>query len=325
MASAHVEAAVHLRAPAVLRAWQAILVVGVAVLAISYSGRYSPGGTRLYETWIYEGLELLAALRLPRALRSRARGAPRLVLHRLRPARHDDRRRPLRLLVRRRSAVPVCRRRRVSPLLPAALRRDRPLAPAAGLVQRDPLARRARRRHGCCRARRVGARRGRRQLHARKPAGGAHEHGLSDRGRASARAPRVCLLGDPMAPRPRLGADRRRPDPQHGRRRPLPLPDSRGHLPGGHVSRPRVAAVARPHRARGLAAVRARPACPAPAACASRHADRVRAHRDRSARCGVPAAGKRDHARSRQRDDRARPGPDRAEPLGEHPAARNQP
>ena len=56
------EAVVHLRAPAVLRAWQATLVVGVAVLAISYSGLYSPGGTRLYETWIYEGLELLAAL-----------------------------------------------------------------------------------------------------------------------------------------------------------------------------------------------------------------------------------------------------------------------
>jgi len=55
------EAAAHLRAPAVLRAWQAILAVGVAVLAVSYLGRYSPGGTRLYETWIYEGLELLAA------------------------------------------------------------------------------------------------------------------------------------------------------------------------------------------------------------------------------------------------------------------------
>ena len=56
------EAAAHLRAPAVLRGWQAILAVGVAVLAVSYLGRYSPGGTRLYETWIYEGLELLAAL-----------------------------------------------------------------------------------------------------------------------------------------------------------------------------------------------------------------------------------------------------------------------
>lgn len=56
------EAAAHLRAHAVPRAWQAILAVGVAVLAVSYIGRYSPGGTRLYETWIYEGLELLAAL-----------------------------------------------------------------------------------------------------------------------------------------------------------------------------------------------------------------------------------------------------------------------
>jgi diguanylate cyclase (GGDEF)-like protein len=32
------------------------------VIAVSYIGHYSPGGTRLYETWIYEGLELLAAL-----------------------------------------------------------------------------------------------------------------------------------------------------------------------------------------------------------------------------------------------------------------------
>jgi two-component system, cell cycle response regulator len=56
------EAAAHLRAPAVPRAWQAIFAVGVAVLAVSYIGHYSPGGTRLYETWIYEGLELLAAL-----------------------------------------------------------------------------------------------------------------------------------------------------------------------------------------------------------------------------------------------------------------------
>ena len=51
------EAAAHLRAPAALRAWQATLVAGLAVLAVSYVGRYSPGGTRLYE-----GLELLAAL-----------------------------------------------------------------------------------------------------------------------------------------------------------------------------------------------------------------------------------------------------------------------
>jgi diguanylate cyclase (GGDEF)-like protein len=56
------EAAAHLRAPAVLRLWQAILVAGLAALAISYLGRYSPGGTRLYETWFYEGIELVAAL-----------------------------------------------------------------------------------------------------------------------------------------------------------------------------------------------------------------------------------------------------------------------
>jgi diguanylate cyclase (GGDEF)-like protein len=56
------EAAAHPRASAVLRVWQAILVAGIAALAMSYVARYSPGGTRLYETWIYEGLELLAAL-----------------------------------------------------------------------------------------------------------------------------------------------------------------------------------------------------------------------------------------------------------------------
>jgi hypothetical protein len=57
------EAAAHLRAPAV-RLWQAILVVGMALLALRYLGHISAvGGTdRLYQTWLYEGLELLAAL-----------------------------------------------------------------------------------------------------------------------------------------------------------------------------------------------------------------------------------------------------------------------
>jgi diguanylate cyclase (GGDEF)-like protein len=56
------EAAAHPHASAVLRVWQAILGAGIAALAMSYVARYSPGGTRLYETWIYEGLEVLAAL-----------------------------------------------------------------------------------------------------------------------------------------------------------------------------------------------------------------------------------------------------------------------
>jgi diguanylate cyclase (GGDEF)-like protein len=57
------EAAAHLRAPAV-RLWQAILVAGMALLALRYLGHISAvGGTdRLYQTWFYEGLELLAAL-----------------------------------------------------------------------------------------------------------------------------------------------------------------------------------------------------------------------------------------------------------------------
>ena len=55
------EAAAHLRAP-VLRLWQAILVAGLAVLSLHYLGHYSRGGSRVYETWLYEGLELFAAL-----------------------------------------------------------------------------------------------------------------------------------------------------------------------------------------------------------------------------------------------------------------------
>src|SRR3954453_17103317 len=56
------EAAAQLRALPVPRLWQAILVAGLVVLGVSYIGHLSPGGTRLYETWLYEGLELLAAL-----------------------------------------------------------------------------------------------------------------------------------------------------------------------------------------------------------------------------------------------------------------------
>ncbi len=55
------EAAAHLRAPA-LRFWQAILVAGLAVLALHYLGHFSNGGPRVYETWLYEGLELFAAV-----------------------------------------------------------------------------------------------------------------------------------------------------------------------------------------------------------------------------------------------------------------------
>ena len=231
------EAAAHLRAPAVLRAWQAILAVGVAVLAVSYIGRYSPGGDASVRDLDLRGTGAARSIRLPRALRSRARGAPRLVLHRLRPARHDDRRRPLRLLVRRQSAVPVCRRRRVSPLLPAALRRDRPLAPPAaspfsatlwldGLVAATAAAA-------------LGA-----SVLVEVVVNSTHGSRLVVLTNMAYPIGDVLLLAllvfvfsvTRMAPRPRLGADRRRPDPQHGRRWPLPLPDSRGHLPGGHVS-----------------------------------------------------------------------------------------
>jgi diguanylate cyclase (GGDEF)-like protein len=56
------EAAVHLRAPAARRLWQAIMVAGLAVLSLHYLGHFSRGGSRVYESWLYEGLELFAAL-----------------------------------------------------------------------------------------------------------------------------------------------------------------------------------------------------------------------------------------------------------------------
>lgn len=55
------ESAAHLRAPAVIRLWQTVLVGGLAVLALHYLGHVSTGGSRIYETWVYEGLEVAAA------------------------------------------------------------------------------------------------------------------------------------------------------------------------------------------------------------------------------------------------------------------------
>jgi hypothetical protein len=75
------KAAAHLRAPAVLRLWQAILVAGLAALAMSYVARYAPGGTRLYETWFYEGIELFAAVGvLTRAILVRAERSARFFI-----------------------------------------------------------------------------------------------------------------------------------------------------------------------------------------------------------------------------------------------------
>ena len=54
--------AANLRAPAVLRGWQSILVAGLGLLGLHYLVHFSAGGSRLYETWLYEGLELFAAL-----------------------------------------------------------------------------------------------------------------------------------------------------------------------------------------------------------------------------------------------------------------------
>ena len=55
-------AARHTARCAVLRLWQAVLVGGLVVLALHYLRHVSEGGPRLYETWFYEGLELLGAL-----------------------------------------------------------------------------------------------------------------------------------------------------------------------------------------------------------------------------------------------------------------------
>jgi diguanylate cyclase (GGDEF)-like protein len=56
------EAAAHIGRSALLRLWQAILVGGLAALALHYVGHVSTGHSRTYETWLYEGLELFAAL-----------------------------------------------------------------------------------------------------------------------------------------------------------------------------------------------------------------------------------------------------------------------
>lgn len=67
------EAAAHHRARTPVRVWQAILLLGLIPLGMAYIGHFSPGGTRLYQTWFYEGLELLASLGiLARALLVRA-------------------------------------------------------------------------------------------------------------------------------------------------------------------------------------------------------------------------------------------------------------
>src|SRR6059058_279009 len=55
-------AARHIRGHAVLRLWQAVLLGGLVVLALHYLRHVSEGGPRLYETWFYEGFELLGAL-----------------------------------------------------------------------------------------------------------------------------------------------------------------------------------------------------------------------------------------------------------------------
>lgn len=67
------EAVAHPHARGLLRVWQAILLLGLTPLGMAYIGHFSPGGARLYQTWFYEGLELLASFGiLARALFVRA-------------------------------------------------------------------------------------------------------------------------------------------------------------------------------------------------------------------------------------------------------------
>src|SRR5262249_35653970 len=56
------ETAALLRPRAALRIWQTILVAGLALLALHCVGHLSRGGSHVYETWLYEGVELVAAL-----------------------------------------------------------------------------------------------------------------------------------------------------------------------------------------------------------------------------------------------------------------------
>jgi diguanylate cyclase (GGDEF)-like protein len=55
------EAAAQLRAPAV-RLWQGILLAGLTLLGFHYLAHLSEGSSRVYETWLYEGVELIGAL-----------------------------------------------------------------------------------------------------------------------------------------------------------------------------------------------------------------------------------------------------------------------
>jgi two-component system, cell cycle response regulator len=67
------ESAADLRVSALLRVWQAILVAGLVVLGMHYVLHVSAGSPRVYETWIYEGIEFVAAVGvLTRAILVRA-------------------------------------------------------------------------------------------------------------------------------------------------------------------------------------------------------------------------------------------------------------
>jgi diguanylate cyclase (GGDEF)-like protein len=55
-------AALHIRGSTVVRLWQAILVPCLILLGLHYIGHFSPGGSRVYETWLYEGVELVGAI-----------------------------------------------------------------------------------------------------------------------------------------------------------------------------------------------------------------------------------------------------------------------
>ena len=316
------EAAAFLRAPAVLRLWRATLIAGLVVLGLHYVAHYSSGGPRLYETWFYEGLELVAALGcLARACFVRAErsawffiGAALLattcgdILYDFWyggdppfPSVADVAYLAFYPLLY--VGIVLLLRRRLSTFSASLWLDGLMAATAAGALGAAVLVE-------------VVV-----NVHARKPARRGHEPRLSDRRRAPARARRLRLLGHALATRPRVGADRRRAAAEHHRRRRLPLPDggrhrtSRGRtsissgrsrscssrsLPGSvPVASPRVE-------------LHSRALLGTPFVCGLTATGR--------ARCGVSAAGAPDRALSRQRDDRARPRADGADASGRTPS-----
>ena len=320
------EAAASLRAPAVLRLWQAILVVGLALLGLHYLGHVSAGGPRLYETWFYEGLELLAALGcLARAVFVRAErsawffiGAALLattcgdVLYDFwyggnppYPSAADVGYLAFYPLIY--VGIVLLLRRRVSTFSPSLWLDGLMAATAVGALGSAVLVKVI-----------VSSTHGDPLVvvtNLAYPLGDLLLLALIvfvfsvtrwQPGRAWTLIAAGLLLnavGDAV----------------------YLYQTAVGTLRRGHLPRPRLAALARPRRARRLATARSRVARRASRTRAARHAVRVRPDRDGSPRRGIPGARSPHRAHPRLHDDRARPRPYDSELLGEHAVARGQP